>query len=281
MPVTQQSLFAPDPDAVSHKPAGNRPVRMKLLIVVKAAPNPSQTYGETVCVAALRLDPEKNQWVRLYPINFRALEDPSTFRKYDVVTLDARPASADPRHESWRPIMPTLRTIGHLDGWRKRLPWIADHIEESMCDLFNAVRTSPPARSLAAIRPRRIDGLDIALHPGWTKEEQAKIDAYVRQDALFESGPRTALEAPRFRAWYRYRCHTQSCKGHRQGLLDWEFVAHQRHLKDDDDATAQRKLRKRWLDEICAPNRDTVFFVGNQAKRQHVFSVLGVFYPHR
>lgn len=279
--VTQQSLFAPDPEAVTRKPRGSRPERLKLLITVKAAPNPSQTYGETVCVAALRMDPEKNRWVRLYPINFRALEDPYAFRKYDIVTLDAKPAPQDPRHESWRPIISTLQKVGHLDGWSKRRPWVADHIEESMCDLLAAVRANPPARSLAAVRPREIDGLDIKPHPGWTPDEQAKIDAYLRQEALFESGPRTALEAPRFKAWYRYRCHARTCRGHRQGVIDWEFVAHQRHLKARDDTAAQQELRKRWLEEICAADRDTVFFVGNQAKRQHVFSVLGAFYPRR
>ncbi|MEV5328473.1 hypothetical protein AB0K67_30475 [Nonomuraea sp. NPDC052634] len=279
--MTQQSLFAPDPDAPTRKPQGNRPERLKLLIVVKAAPNPSQAYGETVCVAALRLDLEKNQWVRLYPINFRALEDPNAFQKYDIVTVDAKPALADPRYESWRPIMPTLQKVGHLGGWAKRLPWVADHVEGSMCDLLDAVRSNPPARSLAAIHPRQIDGLDIEPHPGWTPEEQAKIDAYLRQESLFDSGPRTALEAPRFKAWYRYRCHTRSCKGHRQGVLDWEFVAHQRRLGALDDTAAKQELRKRWLEKICATDRDTVFFVGNQAKRQHVFSVLGAFYPRR
>jgi hypothetical protein len=279
--VTQQSLFAPDPNAETHKPRGKNAERLKLLITVKAAPNPSQTYGETVCVAGLRMDPEHYQWIRLYPIHFRALEDPRAFRKYDVVTLEARPAPTDPRHESWRPVIPTLRTVNHLDGWSKRLPWIADHIEESMCDLLAGIRTKPPAHSLAAIRPHQIDGIDIEPHPGWTPDEQAKIDAYVRQDALFDSGPRTALEAPRFRAWYRYRCDTRACRGHRQGIIDWEFVAHQRRLKARDDTTAQQELRKRWLDEICAADRDTVFFVGNQAKRQHVFSVLGAFYPRR
>jgi hypothetical protein len=30
---------------------------------------------------------------------------------------------------------------------------------------------------------------------------------------------------------------------------------------------------------MCDPRRDTAFYVGNQAKRAHVFSVLGVYYP--
>ncbi|GAA3096400.1 hypothetical protein [Nonomuraea salmonea] len=279
--MTQQSLFAPSIDAATHKPQGHRPERLKLLIVVKAAPNPSQAYGETVCVAALRMDLEKNHWVRLYPINFRALEGPSAFRKYDIVTVDAKPAPADPRHESWRPLIPSFQRVGRLDTWAKRLPWVADHVEDSMCNLLAAIRASPPARSLAAIRPRRIDGLDIEPHPGWTPDEQAKIEAYMQQDSLFGSGPRTALEAPRYKAWYRYRCHARSCRGHRQGVLDWEFVAHQRRLGAHDDAGVRQELRERWLEKICGADRDTVFFVGNQAKRPHVFSVLGAFYPPR
>ena len=67
---------------------------MRVLITVKAAPNPSEKYGETVCVAGLRLDLDAGGWVRLYPVNFRELDSDGKFRKYDVVSLMARPNSA-------------------------------------------------------------------------------------------------------------------------------------------------------------------------------------------
>lgn len=70
---------------------------MKVLITVKAAPNPSATHGETVCVAALRLDLDSPGWVRLYPINFRDLVSSQRFRKYEIVSIKARPARADAR----------------------------------------------------------------------------------------------------------------------------------------------------------------------------------------
>jgi len=38
----------------------------KVLITVKAYPNPSTRYGETVCVAGIDID--KKEWVRLYPV---------------------------------------------------------------------------------------------------------------------------------------------------------------------------------------------------------------------
>lgn len=70
--MTQGSLFDLDP-ADREKPPSDDPRLLKVLITVKAAPNPSSTYGETVCVAGLSMDPDNPGWLRLYPINFRYL----------------------------------------------------------------------------------------------------------------------------------------------------------------------------------------------------------------
>jgi hypothetical protein len=152
-----------------------------------------------------------------------------------------------------------------------------------MCGVLQAVRDDPPARSLVAIRPRKVIGLDIEPHPGWTRDEQAKIDKYVSQVELpgMSRGPKTPLEAPRFRGWYRYVCRAAGCRGHRQSIIDWEWVALQRRLADRDDVAACDQLRTRFLDGICAPANDVLFYVGNQAKRPQVFMVLGAFYPRR
>lgn len=58
-------------------------------------------------------------------------------------------------------------------------------------------------------------------------------------------------------------------------------MALQRHLSARSADAACTELRRRFLDQICAPDRDVVFFVGNQAKRQQTFMVLGAFYPRR
>lgn len=256
---------------------------MRVMITVKAAPNPSERYGETVCVAGIRLDLEHAGWVRLYPVNFRELDDRASFSKYDVVSVQARPNHGDPRGESWRPVMETLRRESHLRSWADRWPHLADHVSDSMCGLLDAVRDHPPARSLAAIRPREVTGLDIAPHPGWTSAEQAKIDRYVSQLELpgLTHAPRTALQAPRFKGWYRYRCCAPRCGGHRQGIYDWEWVALQRTLADRDDTRLAAELRGKFLDQMCSPDRDVIFYVGNQQKRQQSFMILGLFWPRR
>ncbi|MCG5216629.1 hypothetical protein [Streptosporangium sp. KLBMP 9127] len=277
----QPSLFGPDLGTIHTKPSDTRFQRMKVLITVKAAPNPSETYGETVCVAALRLDLDQPGWIRLYPINFRELDSDRQFRKYDVVALEAKPSANDPRAESWRPRADSFVVVKHLDGWPKRMAFLDDYIEESMCGLITAVRNRPSARSLAAVRPARILALDIESHPGWTPAEQNKIDRYVQQFDLFDSAPRAVLQAPRFKAWYRYRCHSSGCNTHRQGIYDWELSALQRTVGARDDEGVKQAIREKFWDQMCAPDRDTVFYVGNQQAHPQSFIILGVLYPRR
>ena len=95
---------------------------------------------------------------------------------------------------------------------------------------------------------------------------------------LFGSAPKVQLlEAPRFEAKYYYSCEDTACRGHKQGLLDWELVALERRLKHLDDAAAIGELRKKFFEEMCAPDRGPMFFVGNQLKYPLAFSVLGVY----
>ncbi|MET9225677.1 hypothetical protein [Lentzea sp. NPDC003310] len=277
--MSQGSLFGPDAAPVA-KAADDAWRRMQVLVTVKAAPNPSAAYGETVCVAGLSMDLDAPGWVRLYPINFRDLESAQRFRKYDIVSIKVKPARNDPRVESWKPDMTSLVVQDYLKPWKRRRPLVEPYVEESMCEVLNAVRSRPPARSLAAVRPASVQGIDLESHPGWTADEQDKINRYVGQIDMFGTD-RTALEAPRFRGWYRYKCTTTSCGGHRQGILDWEFVALQRRLVKLGDDALKVELRKRYFGEMCAAGKDVVFFVGNQAKRQHVFGVVGVYWPPR
>lgn len=245
---------------------------------MKAAPNPSAIYGETVCVAGLRVDPGAEGWVRLYPINFRFMEDDLTFRKYDVVTVDAVPAT-EGRRESWRPRIDTLRHETHLDGWPRRMLHLEPFASDTMCDLNHRALDGGP--SLGLVRATSVDDLVVTEHPGWTQDEQQKIDNYVNQPELFDLGrPKTALQAPRFKATYRWRCPAAGCRGHNQGLLDWEFTAFQRRMPRDPEG-AKASIRQRWLTELCSPSNQVFFYVGNQAKRHQTYSILGLAYPKR
>lgn len=277
------ALFGDSPEHPTSKPVSA--ARLRILITVKAAPNPSATHGETVCVAGLRLgDLGPEGWIRLYPINFRHLS-PATqqFSKYDVVTVDCEPA-VEARLESWRPDMSTLHVENAVSGWPRRRLLLEPVIDRSMCSIRRDAAADVRARSLALVRPTEILGFRLEPHSGWSQDEQAKIDAYVNQLELgvFDDAPdKTPLEAPRFRGYYTWRCADPQCSTHKQSIIDWEFVALQRRLLNRSDAEARTAIRQRFYEEICSPRNDVAFFVGNQAKRPQTFSILGIYYPRR
>ncbi|WP_143027579.1 hypothetical protein [Lentzea albidocapillata] len=176
-------------------------------------------------------------------------------KKYDIVSIKVKPARNGSRVESWKPDMTSLQMQDNLPPWKRRRPFVDPYITESMCEVLGAVKTHPPARSLAAVRPVSIQGVDFEAHPGVTTDEQGEINQYVGQIDMFGTD-RTALEAPRFRGWYRYKCTTPTCGGHRQGILDREFVALQRRLCDLDGDALKLALRKS-SSTRCAPMTKT------------------------
>jgi hypothetical protein len=251
------------------------------MITVKAAPNPSDKYGETVCVAGVSVDPSHPGWIRLYPVNFRYLEQDMRFHKYDIVAVDGVRARADVRHESWNPRMTTLRVEQRLTAWGRRRPHLDPYKGTTMCELNAAAKTDGVDPSLGLVRAKSVEDFAVEPHPGWSRHEQLKIDRYVSQIDLFGGEDRTPLQAPRFRGTYHWHCQSDSCRGHRQGNIDWELVAFQRRLRKHTDAELAEAIRTKFLGELCAPSRDVAFYVGNQAKRHNVFSVLGVWWPPR
>lgn len=276
--MTMDSLFDDHYSRPTEKPPLGQRETHRVLITVKAAPNPSATHGETVCVAGVILGSYGVVgWIRLYPINFRHLES-DKFKKYDIVIVDCKPAN-EPRLESWRPVINSLQIVDHLPPWKKRQSLLEPIIENSMCKISADARKSSTAPSLALVRPAEVLDFEVESHPGWTREEQLKIDQYVNQLDIFDQTDRTPLEAPRFRGFYRWRCADPGCKGHRQSIIDWEFVAFQRNIRDASDEEVRDALRRRFLDQICRSDNDVAFFVGNQAKRHHTFLILGVYYP--
>jgi hypothetical protein len=68
----------------------------RVVILVKAMPNPSQKYGETVCCAGVTAE---GNWKRLYPIRFRHLRD-NKFKRWDWVRFEYRTPTNDHRSES-------------------------------------------------------------------------------------------------------------------------------------------------------------------------------------
>jgi hypothetical protein len=86
--------------------------RMRVLITVKAVPEPSKKYIDTVCVAGVRLDQPEPTWIRLYPVPFRHLSGEQRYAKYQIIDVDVNRAKNDDRHESRRPVWDSVELVG-------------------------------------------------------------------------------------------------------------------------------------------------------------------------
>ncbi|MGH3718300.1 MAG: hypothetical protein ACRDRI_05535 [Pseudonocardiaceae bacterium] len=254
--------------------------KLRVLVLVKAAPQPSSQYGDTVCVAGVTLD-EQPRWVRLYPVPFRHLDGNRQFRKYDILTVSVRSAGADKRPESRKINAESLSVVDHLDGWPKRSRWVEPLAVASMCEMNQAVLNDMDAPPLGAIRPRRVSGLSLSVHPGWSTEQRARFDKYALQGDLFRETPPKLLDAPRFKGTLQYFCQHAECNGHRQGIIDWEFTTLQHRFRQKTDESLKEIVLEKFHTQIFQHDTSPLIYVGNQEnpRKRSVFSVLGIYYP--
>jgi hypothetical protein len=63
-------------------------------------------------------------------------------------------------------------------------------------------------------------------------------------------------------------------------VIDWELAESYRSWRERyEQPVLLEKIRQRFLEEMCAETKDTVFFVGNMHQHPKSFLVLGVFWP--
>ena len=71
----------------------------RVRILVKAYPQPSPKYEETVCCAGVAED--TGELLRLFPIRYRRLAKEERFERFDLVEMGMTRASTDTRPESF------------------------------------------------------------------------------------------------------------------------------------------------------------------------------------
>ena len=114
----------------------------KVLITVKAYPNPSRKYSETVCVAGIDVD--NRQWVRLYPIPFRDLDKDKRFKKYSIIQAKVVKARDDMRLESYKVNIYSIKILDYFDTkdkWTRRKNIVLSNVDKSMCDILRRSKT--------------------------------------------------------------------------------------------------------------------------------------------
>ena len=257
----------------------------KVLVTVKTYPSPSDRYGETVCVAGVRLDRGAPEWIRLYPMKFRLVDYAQQFAKYEVVEVPVnRPGTRDPRPESMRPDQTRLRSLRKIDSgknWAERRHLIRPLIgATTTCDLIaanNAVDYAQPAPSLGLVKVRDVH---IGVAPGepWDDRQLSKVTRAAQPD-LFNPVGFKELEPAPYRVTVNYQCERHQCPGHHPSLLDWETgEAGRRWSRESGPARARQMLQHKY-EELFGADRDAHLYVGNLHQHRASFSALGVWSP--
>jgi hypothetical protein len=251
--------------------------RKRILITVKTYPHPSLTYDELVCVAGITDD---GQWIRLYPVDYLNLPGEARFKKYQWIEVDVEPwgVNNDQRVESRRPRLQTLEvvpgpSVSRSYRWRARREIIdpmPHHTLNELTRLYNDGHIS-----LGIVRPTKVHDLEtIPTTPKW----EPKYEQIYQQGRLFDKRVRPLSKIP-FSFRYVFECE-DSQNRHTAALTDWEagilFLKECERLGDEH--LAAKSVRKKFLEEICGPGRDTRFFMGTYHP-YNTWLVLGTFWP--
>lgn len=247
-----------------------------VLITVKAYPNPSKKYGETSCCAGIDMD--TLQWIRLYPIPFRDLEQSQKFKKYNIIKVKCY-KSTDKRIESYKVDSESIEILDHLNAykkWARRRKILIPTASCSFCDITKNVSQN---KSLGMFKP-----CDISFF--WKKailKNVEKRKASYAQLSLFDKRKQEIEQIP-FDFYYKFKCDNfSSCPGHNLLIIDWELKESYRkwrHLYKSEKLLLEM-IKKKWYDDMCSDKCDTYFFVGNQRRFVNQFMVLGLFYPRK
>lgn len=256
--------------------------KLRILATVKTYPIPSAKYDELVCTAGVT---EEGEFIRLYPINFRELPYGQKYHKYQWMDVVAEKHTRDPRKESYRPEPGSIRLIGEpiptkRGDWSERAKYVFPQKARSMEDLWD--RQEADQTSIGIFRPKEIRKLVIKPDtPDWKDSFKHEL----QQQRLFEERQRT-LVPPRKVPWkfqYHFICDDSRCKSHTMMIEDWEVGALYWKLIDKGASgqAAAEGIRKKFLEELCSPDRDTHYFVGTVLAHPKSWVVIGLFYPKR
>lgn len=182
------------------------------VVIVKAAPQLGNKHGETVCCAGLDL---QGNWLRLYPVAFRTLDEGQKFGRWDRIRFRWRLPNDDPRVESRRVDQDSIRIVGELKP-SERQRFLARRIVTSLRQEREA------KRSLALLKARIVGFSFERKSDAEFERDRLAFAALHNQSDLFNTKPLIPYQPCNFKFQYRY----ETDDGVRHGTCqDWEIEA--------------------------------------------------------
>ncbi len=254
-------------------------MKKRILITVKTYPNPSKNYQETVCTAGF--DEDKN-WIRIYPINFRAKPTEQQYKKFQWIELDLNKTSGrDFRPESYRlaDLDEDIQTLEFIKSWDVRNEYVLHKVYDSMKALL-CDSQDPKNVSLATYKPAEVIKVHYeADRTDWDKEQSD----YFSQMSIFDYENKPLKKLP-----YKFKYEFLDGQGSRHDMqvLDWEIGALYWNCirSSADEHHACNKVIDK-LNDI-ASKKELYFILGStldhhQRRLYNPFTIVGLYYPPR
>jgi hypothetical protein len=232
----------------------------RVVVLVKAIPNPSQKYGETVCCAGVTAE---GTWKRLYPVRFRQLRD-NKFTRWDWAKFEYVLPMADKRPESRHVYEDRLTVDGTLPK-RERASLLNPLI------LRSTDEAAARGMSLALIRP---------INPEFRHREKSAKDIDSEREGYGIAARQLSmldkdLEALEPTAYDFEFVYEDAAGKHKMQCGDWETTAAYWNIsRSHSEREALDHLSKTYNEEY--PGKGMVFALGTLKKRPKQWILLGV-----
>ena len=245
--------------------------KIRARVLVKAYPQPSEQYGETVCVAAITED--GSRLLRLYPVRFRNLDPEQRFKRFDLIEANAWQDSRDGRPESYKVIEDSLKLLPdsrRLSTAEKVRLWYP-HVSPTIADL--RCRNVEQKISLGIVRPE-----PESVRFSWERiedvgnQEREEVATLYKQQSLIESELKP-LPTPEYA--FRYRFRSGEDKPFMK-IHDWEVQAtfhNYRRVYGSTDI-ALDKMLEQYQEKM--PQQNLHFIMGTMKRRPRQFIIIGV-----
>ncbi|WP_245426690.1 hypothetical protein [Mesorhizobium sp. YM1C-6-2] len=229
---------------------------------MKALPQPSKKYGETVCCAGITPD---GHWKRLYPIRFRHLAGDTSFGRWQTIRFRFRPPMRDKRAESCNVEEDSIEIVGAMPS-KEQSRFLDPLVLPSVAEIERR------RQSLGLIRPREPRFFYKRKSPVELAEEKAAYVRAARQGSLLDNALEALDPTP-----YKFKFQFSDAEHpHIYTNGDWEAHAmfYNGRRRGQSEAEVLEWMEHTFNVEYRA--KGMVFAVGNQAKRPHVWQLLGV-----
>lgn len=243
--------------------------KRRVCVLVKAYPQQSRKYEETVCCAGIDVD--NNELVRLYPIRYRHLPDDAKFERFDVIEIDVWHADGDHRPESYKVSEDSIKVIqkkaqtsreNRVKAW---LPFVS----ESLPAL--EMKNIEEKASLGIIRPDPGSLKFLIKENKDSSNEEKELEQNIYNQMSLFSDPLKPLEKPTHSFYYKF---TSGEKEFNRKIFDWEVQAAHVNYKKRYGKIALDMLTKEYQDKI--PNQNLHFLLGTALAHPRTFMIIGI-----